>query len=407
MVDLAGALAIDGVRRATHAIRTRRGSDPGPRSNQGSRPRGRPKGSKNRKKRTSNKQIGQLSHRALQRHYRYNNMGYCVTEDLGMYNAPRAMVAADAALTDYQRYHDSFVITNNGVIPQNGSVGTSNFSGHEVSYWARLDFTQNIGKWFSTGGDGTHGQTQSNQVFALRKNYKKWRKEHLKLTIKWRNKIDNAHALQVPEGYYMVVPRVQKKVYTDMSGIILNDITQTNDIYKTENMTLTGLSTLDHKYGRPSYYINDTTAAGEFPGATAITAMTPPPQETFTYENIARNPKGWKRIPKSRQFDITHSYKQSSSFTTINNAFIDPVIIMVFKEIPPSWLQTSNYTSVESGKTVGTSTFLETSPQFTETILPACVCDIMALHCYRFTDRAEDIIDIPASYPSSEDLIPY
>lgn len=375
------------------------------------RGRGRPKGSKNKRKpRTKGSAFHEsLSHRALANNYNYNNLSYCVTENLGMYNSPRAVVNHTPALLPFVAYHDTFTITNNGVMPGTGAEGPAIHTGSDRSYYNNLDFTHALGKWHSTGAaPGGGGALQSDQIFDLRSQFKKWKKAHLKLTIKWDSKIDNLHALSVPEGFYMIVQRQNIKTMLSASGAILADESTDNQIYRIDTQKLSEFEVLARKYGRPTRWVSDVTVAGEFPGEAAAVLLNPVPQEIMTYENLGRNSAGWKKIPRSRTLVIDIPYKTGYGFTTNNNVFTDPVILFVFKEVPPSWMTQVTNTTGTGTASGGTTTFdLDSQPQFSNEIVVAKIADVKVLHCYKFKDRCEDLVEVTPGYSPQDILVPY
>tara|TARA_B110000211_G_scaffold230301_1_gene289603 strand:- start:774 stop:2168 length:1395 start_codon:yes stop_codon:yes gene_type:complete len=388
---------------------------------------------------------GDMRHSALANHYNYNTLDYCVTENLGGYNTSRHFVLEDHQWDDLHSLHDTHTCSNNGTdlatgLPGNPS-GTSGFTGSAASWYMNLDFTHGVGKWTSTAVSNPvlPGQAESNsisnQIYNIRQNFKKWRKRAVKFTIKWRGAIDNSHSLSIPEGYYMVCSREDLKIKLGTGNLVLPDTAQDFEVITTTTRRLSTTKTLERKYGIPNSVATSTTTAGLFPNSTDPTGP-PPAMEDFTYENIARNPKGWKKIPNKQQFEITQEYPLQFSDTTVSNAFEDPIIFFVFKETPPSWLKTTLHTTgtiaasatdpdygtgwkdiaASSGGYVnqGTNTYLQiggadlyTSPEHGTTITTAQVFDMKVLHCYSFANRIEDLNSIPTNYPYLGTLVPY
>lgn len=353
----------------------------------------------------------QLSHSALANHYSYNSLNYCVTEDLALYNSARAKVIAIPELDDYHKFHDSHVIQNNGVIPNTGEApAIPNFTDGDVSYYFNLDFTHAVGK-YSSSGPNIPSMNITNQIYGMRSEFKKWKKQALKVTLTWTDRIDNLHPLEVPQGYYQVIERQNIKTMLGANGQILSDVVTDNNIFRVETQTLTNTRVLAHKYGVPTQYTNTATKAGDFPNEGQAAVLTPVvPLEIFTYENIARNPSGWKKIGSSRTLVIDVPYKQGFNFTTVNNVFTDPIILFIFKEIPPSWLKQETETNgTISNVAIPTVNQVRwtTNPKFSNDQVVAKIADIKILHCYRFKDRCEDLVALTSAYPSTNALLPY
>lgn len=375
-----------------------------------------------------------LSHSALANHYNYNSLDYCVTENLGGYNVSRYKITTDPGhhFDDQYSLHDSMTIQNNGVDISTGlpppltSPHTYGFTGSDVTWYTNLDFTKGVGKWTSTAVSDpvVPGQAESNnisnQIYEMRKHFKEWRKRSIKFTFRWRNMIDNSHTLQIPEGFYKVVQRTTIKDKLDASGNVLPDTALDFEVTSTSTRRLGLTQSLQHAYGVPHTVATHPGAAGMFPNTWNIKTepvkefdVNPPPMEEFTYENIARNPKGWKRIPRSRNFSIHVDHSPIWSKTTKSNVFEDPIILFVYKETPPSWLQTTLHTTgTQSNPAYGTPALpnttldLHTVNEHGTYIVPAQIFDLKVLHCYGFKNRIEDMVEIPTTYPYQALTVP-
>jgi len=394
-----------------------------------------------RGKRRSRFDASSLSHSALANHYNYNSLDYCVTENLGGYNVSRHAITEDPGhhFDDQYSLHDSMTIQNNGVDTATGlpppltSPLTYGFTGSDVTWYTNLDFTKGVGKWTSTAVSDPviPGQEQSNnisnQIYEMRKHFKEWRKRSIKFTFRWRNMIDNSHALQIPEGFYKVVQRTTITDKLDATGNVLPDTALDFEVTSTATRRLGLTQSLQHAYGIPQPVATHPGAAGLFPNEWNIKTepvksfdVDPPPMEEFTYENIARNPKGWKRIPRSRNFSIHVDHSPIWSKTTKSNIFEDPIILFVYKETPPSWIQTTLHTTgslAANGDVVtvnGSGTFNTTAGtidihsvnEHGTYIVPAQIFDLKVLHCYGFKNRIEDMVDIPTTYPVQALTVP-
>jgi hypothetical protein len=373
-----------------------------------------------------------LSHSALANHYNYNSLDYCVTENLGGYNVSRHAVTTDPEhhFSDLYSLHDSMTIQNNGVdtatgLPPAYAPSTNGFVGSDVSWYTNLDFTKGVGKWTSTAVSSPviPGQADSNnisnQIFQMRTHFKEWRKRSIKFTIRWRGMIDNTHSLQIPQGFYKVVERTTIKDKLDASGNVLPDTALDFETVSTSTRRLGLTQSLQHAYGIPQPVSSHPGAAGLFPNAWNIKTespksfdVTPPPMEEFTYQNVARNPKGWKRIPRSKTFSIHVDHSAVWSKTTKSNIFEDPIILFIYKETPPSWIKqvlsttgtlaadgAYDHNGPNTWTTTTGSVALETSPEHGTDIVPAQIMDIKVLHCYGFKNRIEDMVEIPTNYP--------
>lgn len=370
-----------------------------------------------------------LSHSALANHYNYNSLDYCVTENLGGYNVSRFAVTTDPEhhFSDLYSLHDSMTIQNNGVdtasgLPPAFAPSTNGFTGSDVSWYTNLDFTKGVGKWTSTAVSSPviPGQADSNnisnQIFQMRTHFKEWRKRSIKFTIRWRGMIDNTHSLQIPQGFYKVVERTTIKDKLDSSGNVLPDTALDFETVSTSTRRLGLTQSLQHAYGIPQPISSHPGAAGLFPNAWNIKTespksfdVTPPPMEEFTYQNVARNPKGWKRIPRSKTFSIHIDHSAIWSKTTKSNIFEDPIILFIYKETPPSWIKQTLHTTGTTFPTpalASTTYDLETSPEHGTDIVPAQIFDIKVLHCYGFKNRIEDMVDIPTNYPYQALTVP-
>lgn len=352
-----------------------------------------------------------LSHSALANHYSYNSLAYCVTEDLTLYNSSRKKVLDIPELDDYHKYHDSHVIQNNGVVPNTGEPPvTPNFTDGDVSYYFNLDFTHAVGK-YSSSGPVIPSMNITNQIYNMRQDFKKWKKEHLKITLKWSTEIDGLHPLDVPKGYYQVIERQDIKTMLGSNGQILGDTVTDNQIYRVETQTLTNTRVLAHKYGVPTPYTNTATLAGEFPNEAQAALLTPVvPLEVFTYENVNRNSAGWKKIPRTQTMEINVPYKQGFNFTTVNNCYTDPIILFIFENIPTSWLKQETETNgtVTNVAIPGINNVrLMSNPHFSNELVVAKIGDIKIIHCFRFKDRCEDLVALTSAYPDTTALLPY
>jgi hypothetical protein len=321
-------------------------------------------------------------------------------------------------------------IQNNGVdtatgLPPAYAPSTNGFVGSDVSWYTNLDFTKGVGKWTSTAVSSPviPGQADSNnisnQIFQMRTHFKEWRKRSIKFTIRWRGMIDNTHSLQIPQGFYKVVERTTIKDKLDASGNVLPDTALDFETVSTSTRRLGLTQSLQHAYGIPQPVSSHPGAAGLFPNAWNIKTespksfdVTPPPMEEFTYQNVARNPKGWKRIPRSKTFQIHIDHSAVWSKTTKSNIFEDPIILFIYKETPPSWIKqvlsttgtlaadgAYDHNGPNTWTTTTGSVALETSPEHGTDIVPAQIMDIKVLHCYGFKNRIEDMVEIPTNYP--------
>lgn len=367
-------------------------------------------------KRLTKKDMSNLTHGGIQKHYHYNSLQYCVTEENKMYNSGRIQITTDPEhhFSDFYRLHDTMTIENNGYNTVTGGVSSADFPGSETTLYSNIDYTHGCGKWTHTGSTlAPESENLSNQIFELRQHYKKWKKDMITFTIQWRSSIDNTHPLSIPQGYYRVIQPIVVKDKLDASGRILGDTALDIDIYRTDVRKLSDTQALQRLYGVPQSAQVFPGSAGRFPNQAAAELLTPPPQELFTYENIARNPQGWKRIPRKRTFTISETYNNPYSLTSKSNIFQDPIVLFVYKEVPPSWLkQTLHTTGTQTNPAYGTpalptTTFdLETSPEHGVAVVPATTSTIKVAHCYSFKDRAEDIVKIPTNYPHLGDLTP-
>jgi len=374
-----------------------------------------------------------LSHSALANHYNYNSLDYCVTENLGGYNVSRYKITDDPGhhFDDQYSLHDSMTIQNNGVdtatgLPPAYAPSTNGFTGSDVSWYTNLDFTKGVGKWTSSAVSSPviPGQEQSNnisnQIYEMRKHFKEWRKRSIKFTFRWRNMIDNSHTLQIPEGFYKVVQRTTITDKLDATGNVLPDTALDFEVTSTATRRLGLTQSLQHAYGIPQPVATHPGAAGLFPNEWNTKTespksfdVDPPPMEEFTYENIARNPKGWRRIPRTKNFSIHVDHSPIWSKTTKSNIFEDPIILFVYKETPPSWLQTTLHTTgTQSNPAYGTPALpsttldLHTVNEHGTYIVPAQIFDLKVLHCYGFKNRIEDMVDIPITYPVQALTVP-
>ena len=396
-----------------------------------------------------------LSHSALANHYNYNSLDYCVTENLGGYNVSRHAITTDPEhhFSDLYSLHDSMTIQNNGVdtatgLPPNYAPSTNGFHGSDVTWYTNLDFTHGVGKWTSTAVSNPviPGQADSNnisnQIFQMRKHFKEWRKRSIKFTFRWRGSIDNTHSLSIPQGFFKVVQRTTIKDKLDANGAVLPDTALDFETVSTSTRRLGLTQSLQHAYGIPQPAAAHPGAAGLFPNEWNIKTevpksfdVNPPPMEEFTYENIARNPKGWRRIPRSRNFSIHVDHDATWSKTTKSNIFEDPIILFVYKETPPSWIKQTLHTTGTVAATAadpaygtgwkdialpaggyvaqGANTYLQigetnlfTSPEHGTDIVPAQIFDLKVLHCYGFKNRIEDMTEIPETYPVQALTVP-
>jgi len=372
---------------------------------------------RNKKRRANKKKYGKkgakfnianLSHGGITKHYHYNNLKYCVSEELRLYNVGRHSIQNQVGFEDNYQTHDSFTITNNGYNSVNGTVGTSNFTGNDITQYTMLDYTHGLGKWRDESEIGTGGVESSrlsNQIWHLRSNFKLWKKDMISFTIRWESKINNLHGLEVPEGYYRVVQPMTVKDKLGSTGLILLDTATDAEVYRTDTRKISDHQALDRQYGTPVSMAVGPTYAGAFPNKTQASLLNLPPQELFTYENIARNPAGWKKIPRKRQFQISEKYSNPFSLTTKSNIFQDPIILFVYKNVPTSWYQQTVHThGTSTNATDGVDTY--SSPDLITEVIPAHIAVIKTLHCYSFKNRAEDIVKIPDNYPYQGGLIP-
>ena len=399
-----------------------------------------PRSDKGRKrgKRLTKRDMSALTHGGIQKHYHYNSLQYCVTEENKMYNTGRFQVLTDPEhhFSDYYKLHDTMTIENNGYNTVTGGVSSADFTGPQVTLYSQLDYTHGLGKWTSNASTlAPESENLSNQIFNLRKHYKLWKKDMITFTIRWRTSIDNTHPLEVPQGYYRVIQPFTVKDKLDIDGKILLDTAEDTAIYRTDVRKLSDYQALARLYGVPEQMTTHPGSAGRFPDEAAAALLTPPPHELFTYENIARNPKGWKKIPRKRQFTISETYSNPYSLTTRSNCFQDPIVLMVYKEVPPSWLTQTLHTTGDLATTSasttngtgwkaidtpaggfvaqGAGTYLQigqtslfTSPEHGTEITPATTATMKVAHCYSFKDRAEDIVKIPTDYPALGDRTP-
>ena len=423
--------------------------------NQGARRAGRPKGSKNKPKRRGKRtkykrkknmnpgrSLANLTHGGIQKHYMYNSLKYCVTEENKMYNVGRHQITTDPEhhFSDFYKLHDSFTIENNGYNIATGAVGTSDFTGTDVTLYSNLDYTHGVGKYNKSTVPSTiapESDKLTEQIFQLRTHYKLWKKEMITFTIRWSTMVNNLQQLEIPEGYYIVVPKMRVKDKLSAAGSILTDNALDSDVFRTDVRLLSDYQALQRMYGIPESAESAPTAAGAFPNAANMVGLTPMPQEEFTYENVARNPgTKWKKIPRKRVLKISEVYKNPYSLTTKSNIFQDPIILFVFKQVPKSWLQQTLHTTGQvaatgSSPTYGTGwksttgssgpfvqqgndtylqvgeTSLFTSPEFSTDVVSAAIATMKIAHCYSFKNRIEDIVKIPDDYPYLGEKVPY
>ena len=444
---LARAAVVSGGKYAARRIQRRFRKNKSARSKRRGKPVRRQRSTGRQGGKNSRLKAGEMRHSALANHYNYNTLDYCVTENLGGYNTSRFIVLAEHAFDELHSLHDSHISSNNGTDLATGLPADpdapSGFHGNDDSWYMNLDYTHGVGKWSSTAVSNPvlAGQAESNrisnQVYALRENFKKWRKRAVKFTISWRGSIDNTHMLSIPEGFYMVVPRESIKIKLGTGNTVLPDTAQDFEVFSSITRKLSTTKTLQRKYGIPNSVAVTTADTGLFPNkADGLAGGTPAPMEEFTYENIARNPKGWKKIPRKQTFEIHKDYPLQFSDTTVSNAFEDPIILFIFKETPPSWLKTTLHTTGNIAATGADSTYgtgwksstdttgpfiansngsylqigatsLYTSPEHGVDIVPAQIFDMKVLHCYSFANRIEDLNTIPDNYPVLSTLIPY
>lgn len=362
-----------------------------------------------RGKRMTKKDMSSLTHGGIQKHYHYNNLQYCVTEENKIYNVGRYQITTDPEhhFSDFYKLHDTMTIENNGYNTVTGAVGSTDFTGSDVTLYSNLDYTHGVGKWVTSGShpEAPESGYLSKQIWDLRSHYKKWKKDMISFTIRWETSIDNTHPLEIPEGYYRVIQPITVKDKLDASGKILLDTAQDREIFRTDVRKLSDYQALQRMYGIPNAAPTGAVAAGLFPNQATAATLVPPPQETFTYENIARNPAGWKKIPRKRQFMISETYSTPYCLTTKSNAFQDPIVLMVYKQVPNSWLKQTLHTSGTANS--GTSVVdLTSSPEHGTDVVPATIAVMKTAHCYSFKDRCEDIVLVPSNYFPLIDQVP-
>ena len=347
-----------------------------------------------------------LTHGGIQKHYHYNNLQYCVTEENKIYNVGRHQVTTDPEhhFSDFYKLHDTMTIENNGYNTVTGAVGSTSFTGSDVTLYSNLDYTHGVGKWVTSGTPtAIESGYLSKQIWDLRAHYKKWKKDMITFTIRWETSIDNTHPLQIPEGFYRVIQPITVKDKLNASGQILLDTAFDRDVFRTDTRKLSDYQALQRMYGIPNSGTSGAVSAGEFPNEATAAALTPPPLETFTYENIARNPAGWKKLPRKRTFKISEVYNNPFSLTTKNNIFQDPIVLFVYKQVPNSWLRQTLHTT---GSQSATALDVTTSPEHGTDIVPATIAVMKTAHCYSFKDRCEDIVLVPSNYFPLADQVP-
>ena len=359
-----------------------------------------------RGRRITKKDMSALTHGGIQKHYHYNNLQYCVTEENKIYNVGRHQVTTDPEhhFSDFYKLHDTMTIENNGYNTVTGAVGSTSFTGSDVTLYSNLDYTHGVGKWVTSGTPtAIESGYLSKQIWDLRAHYKKWKKDMITFTIRWETSIDNTHPLQIPEGFYRVIQPITVKDKLNASGQILLDTAFDRDVFRTDTRKLSDYQALQRMYGIPNSGTSGAVSAGEFPNEATAAALTPPPLETFTYENIARNPAGWKKLPRKRTFKISEVYNNPFSLTTKNNIFQDPIVLFVYKQVPNSWLRQTLHTT---GSQSATALDVTTSPEHGTDIVPATIAVMKTAHCYSFKDRCEDIVLVPSNYFPLADQVP-
>lgn len=363
---------------------------------------------------------GITSHSDLKRLYNHDGLSICVGQSTKMLNTTKAIAESEEELVDHISDYATQTISNNGIDPAqmiNGNyykadgtaLGAVYFGNDDLTTYNQVDYLKQVGlfKYTLTTPTGFNSpspndiiHTISNQIFNLRDMFKVWRKESVSFEFKWRSMINSTHPLGLPKGYYRIITGSRERVSYKADGTEYQQGEDPKLITHYENQFFSPEQTLARKYGS---YTTTANAVGNINNGAFYNATASLPtgdkykllnnadwvpkvgQQTFCYRNIRENPKGWKKIPATSRLTIKHNYPVQFHPTQENDIALDPLILFVF-ESTNIWQPTQQDITLESDG--GTGYTGNAVPHQDKDIIPAIICDIEILHCFKFSKRA-------------------